>query len=97
VRSGRPNRATLRKELRALIVNGTPGLNGSLSDGASLIASGLVESTTLVSVAMWVEGRIGRDMNLADFDLAAEWDSVDAILDFVARHARPGGHRSPDG
>ncbi|HEY7140317.1 MAG TPA: hypothetical protein VIE44_09485 [Methylomirabilota bacterium] len=98
MRSDRLDRAKLLKELRTLIVNGSPGLDGSLSDGASLIASGLVESTTLVSVALWVEDRIGREMNLADFDLAVEWDSIDAILDFVQRHAaRPGGHRSRHG
>jgi hypothetical protein len=81
------NRAKLLRDLRTLIVNGTPGLDGSFSDHAPLITSGLVESTTLVSVALWVEDRIGREMDLGAFDLANEWDSIDAILDFVERHA----------
>lgn len=89
--SGRPSRGKLLKELRALIVSGTPGLNGTLPESASLIASGLLESTTLVSVALWVEKRIGREMDLGAFDLVSEWDSLDAIVDFVERHAAPRG------
>jgi len=91
MRSERPDRGKLREDLRALIVNDTPGLDRRLSNGASLIASGLVESATLVNVALWVEKRVGRELDLAAFDLATEWDSIDAILDFVERHAaRPG-------
>ena len=82
-----PARAKLLEELRALIVNGTPGLDRNLSEGASLIASGLLESTTLVSVALWVENRVGREMDLGAFDLVTEWDSLRAIVDFVERHA----------
>lgn len=47
----------------------------------------MVESTTLVSVALWVEDHIGREMDLGAFDLVTEWDSLSAILDFVERHA----------
>ncbi len=47
----------------------------------------MVESTTLVSVALWVEDRIGREMDLGAFDLVTEWDSMNAIVDFVERHA----------
>ena len=87
----RPSRAKLLKELRALIVSGTPSLDGNLSESASLIASGLLESTTLVSVALWVEDRIGQEMDLGAFDLVAEWDTMEAIVDFVERQAaRPG-------
>jgi len=98
MRSDRPDRGKLREDLRALIVNDTPGLDGRLSNGASLIASGLVESATLVNVALWVEKRVGRALDLAAFDLATEWDSIDAILDFVERHAaRPGERRQSGG
>jgi hypothetical protein len=86
------------KELRTLVLNGTPGLDRNFSDRASLIASGLLESTTLVSVALWVEERIGREMDLGAFDLIAEWDSLGAIVDFVERHdARPGAARPREG
>ena len=88
-------RAALLKELRALILEGTPALDGILTDHAPLITSGLVESSTLVSVALWVEDHIGAEMQLGAFDLATEWDSMSAILDFVERHAGPAG--SPSG
>ena len=78
-------------------MSGTPGLNGNLSDSASLIASGLLESTTLVSVALWVEERIGREMDLGAFDLVSEWDSLDTIVDFVERHTAPRGVSGQDG
>jgi hypothetical protein len=87
VRADRLNRTKLRRELRTLIVNGTQELDRSLSDHTPLITSGLVESTTLASVALWVEDRLGREMDLVAFDLANEWDSINAILDFVERHA----------
>jgi hypothetical protein len=85
------DRAKLLRELRTLIVGSTPGADGNLSDHARLITSGLVESTTLVTVALWVEDRIGREMDLGAFDLVNEWDSMNAILDFVERHHAQAG------
>jgi acyl carrier protein len=90
-----PSRTTLLKELRALIVSGTPGLDRNLSESESLIVSGLLESTTLVSVALWVEDRIGREMDLGAFDLVAEWDTMEAIVDFVERQAAGPGALAP--
>lgn len=87
MKADRPNRAALLRELRALITTDTPGLSGTLAENAPLITSGVVESATLVSVAVWVEDRIGREMDLGAFDLVAEWDSLSAIVDFVERHA----------
>jgi len=74
-------------DLRALIVESTPVLTGPLDEDAPLITSGVLESTTLVSVALWVEERVGREIDLGAFDLVAEWDSLGAIVDFVERHA----------
>ena len=90
-----PSRVQLLKELRALIVSGTPSLDRSLSESASLIASGLLESTTLVSVALWVEDRIGQEMDLGAFDLVAEWDTMEAIVDFVERQSAGPGAPAP--
>ncbi len=83
------------QELRTLILTGTPGLDRNLAESASLIASGLLESTTLVSVALWVEDHIGREMDLGAFDLVTEWDSMRAIVDFVERHAAGSGPPAP--
>lgn len=66
-----------------------------MAENAPLITSGVVESATLVSVAMWVEDRIGREMDLGAFDLVTEWDSMGAIVDFVERHTAPAGTTLP--
>ena len=87
----RPARAALLKDLRALIVNGTPGLTEPLDEDAPLITSGVLESTTLVSVVLWVEDRVGRELDLAALDLVSEWDSLNAILDFIERHTATAG------
>src|SRR5262245_17286585 len=80
-------RGMLRDELRALIAESTLGVDSDLADDTPLISSGLVESTTLLSVAVWVEARVDPAVDLSSFDLATAWDSVSAILDFVERHA----------
>jgi hypothetical protein len=91
----RPDRTTLLHDLRALIVRSTPDFTGPLGEDAPLISSGVLESTTLVSVALWVEDKIGREMDLSAFDLATEWDSLGAIVDFVERHAPSTGRPAP--
>ena len=82
-RSGRTAR---RAELVALIAEGVPDLASDLADDTPLITSGLVESLALLNVALWVEGQIDSVVELSAFDLAAEWDTTTAILDFVERH-----------
>jgi hypothetical protein len=82
----RPGRGDLRRELRALILEAAPDLPADVGDDAPLISSGLVESTTLVSLALWVEDRLGREIELGSFDLVVEWDSLNGVLDFVERH-----------
>jgi acyl carrier protein len=91
----RADRAALLRDLRALIIRSTPALTGPLGEDAPLISSGVLESTSLVSVALWVEDHIGREMDLSAFDLATEWDSLAAIVDFVERHAPSTGRPTP--
>jgi hypothetical protein len=80
------DRAALREQLLALIAEAVPDLDGTLSDGSPLITSGIVESTTLLNLALWVEDRLHAPLDLGALDLAAEWDTVTSILDFVERH-----------
>ena len=91
------DRDALLHELRALVTTSTPDLMGPLGEDAPLISSGVLESTTLVSVALWVEDHIGREMDLGGFDLATEWDSLGAIVDFVERHGSSTGRPTPGG
>ncbi len=85
------DRAGLRRDLHALISDCAPDLVGDLPDDSPLITSGVVESAALLSVALWVEGQLGGEIDITSFDLAAEWDSIDGILDFVERHAPAAG------
>lgn len=81
------DRATLRRELHALLAECAPDLDGEMADDCPLISSGIVESVALLNVAVWVDDRVGGGLDLTGFDLAAEWDTVAGILDFVHRHA----------
>jgi hypothetical protein len=83
----RAERGRWRKELQALIAESTVDLDCDLADDTPLISSGLVESTTLLSVALWVEARVGAEVDLGAFDLATEWNSLAGIMDFVEQHA----------
>jgi len=81
----------LRDELRRLILEFAPERAAALADDTPLITSGLVESLTLLNVALWVETKVGPEVELTSFDLAAEWDSVTDILTFIERHQTPEG------
>lgn len=88
MRDSREERSAWRAELCSLIAESSPDLDGDLADDTPLISSGLVESTTLLNVALWVEARVGAELDLGAFDLATEWDSLAGIMDFVEQHAR---------
>lgn len=79
-------RMALRDELRRLILEFAPERAAALADDTPLITSGLVESLTLLNVALWVETKVGSAVEITSFDLAAEWDSVSDILAFIERH-----------
>jgi acyl carrier protein len=79
-------REALLAELRRLVLSGAPSIAADLPDNAPLITSGLLESAALLNVALWVEDRLGVALELGDLDLAAEWDSMSAIVGFVERH-----------
>ena len=59
-----------------------------LSDDASLIRSGVLDSTALFELAVWIEERIAPGLDLTTFDLAEEWDTLDKLTRFVERHRR---------
>jgi len=81
----------LRDELRRLILEFAPEREAALADDTPLITSGIMESITLLNVALWVETKVGAEVEITSFDLAAEWDSVSDILTFVETHRVPPG------
>jgi hypothetical protein len=94
-----PDRERRRRELVALLVEVAPRLDPGVTDDTPLISSGLVESATLLHLALWVEQRIDAAVDITSFDLAAEWDTVGGVLGFVERHraAAPRDGRSGRG
>ena len=81
----------LRDEIRKLILEFAPERAVALADDTPLITSGLMESVTLLNVALWVETKVGSEVDITSLDLAAEWDSVSDILTFVETHRAPPG------
>jgi acyl carrier protein len=76
----------LRDEL--IRVMGTSGarLPNDLDDHASLIQSGLIDSSALFELALWIEDRVAPGLDLTSFDLAEEWDTLAKLQAFIERH-----------
>jgi hypothetical protein len=90
------DRSARRSELLGLIAELAPDRDGDVTDETPLISSGLVESLALLTLVLWVEAQVSPAVDLSAFDLAAEWETPRAILDFVERHAAgPGDHAAP--
>jgi acyl carrier protein len=83
-----PERARRREQLRALITEFARPEDGPIDDDTPLISSARVESIALLNVALWVEEQVDAAVEITSFDLAAEWDTVAQILDFVEKHRR---------
>ena len=82
----RPDRHALREQLLTLIAEFAPLHHGAIADDTPLITSALVESVTLLNVALWVEEQIDPTVEITAFDLAVEWDTVAAILNFIEKY-----------
>ena len=73
-------------ELRALLESWDLDLDGELRDDTSLIRSGLLDSVALFQLILWLETQIGTNVNPAEHDLIAEWDTIEDVLRFIDRH-----------
>jgi acyl carrier protein len=78
----------LREDLMRAIEEGGVELPPGFHDDSSLIRSGLLDSTALLELVLWVEQRIGADLDLATFDLPEEWETVRTLVSFIERHQR---------
>lgn len=82
------NSVILRNEVVRVIEDSGVDLPRDFDDRSSLIRSGLLDSTALFQLVLWIEERVGAELNVADFDLADELDTVDKLLAFTERHRR---------
>ncbi len=76
-------RAELLQALEASGVDVPP----DLGDDTPLITSGLLDSTALFQVALWIDESVTPGLDLTAFNLAVEWDTVAKLLAFIERHA----------
>ncbi len=78
-----------RTELLTALEASGADLPGGLDDETPLITSGVLDSTALFELALWVEERVSPGLDLTSFDLTAEWNTVAQLLAFIERHAAP--------
>jgi acyl carrier protein len=55
----------------------------SLDDQTSLIASGLLDSLALFNLIQWIEQKTGRRIDPTSVNVAAQWDSITSILEYI--------------
>jgi acyl carrier protein len=75
----------LRNRLVTLIEGLAVELDCDVQEDTSLIKSGLFDSLALLELAEWIEGEIDAPVDLTAFDLSTEWDTIPAILHFIAK------------
>lgn len=78
----------LRAELLRVIAQSGASVPDDVQDDASLIRSGLLDSTALFELAVWIEERTTPGLDLTTFDLAEEWDTLGKLMLFVERYRR---------
>jgi len=81
----------LRDSLLAAIADWDQSGGVNLAGDTPLISSGRLDSFNLLRLVLWVEEELGRPVDATRIDLAAEWDTVDQIVGFVARHRATNG------
>jgi acyl carrier protein len=82
----------LRDELLRLLEASGASLPDHFDDHTSLIESGILDSTALFDLALWIEERVAPGLDLTGFDLAEEWGTLAKLLAFIERH---GGTTGP--
>lgn len=84
---------SLRNELVVFIRSLIPEFDGDLSDDASLIQSGALDSMALFQLAEWIDQHVGvrGKVNLDLEDLCEQWDTIANILKFIARYSSSAG------
>ena len=62
--------------------------DGAVGRNTPLITSGRLDSAQLLQMLLWIEEKTGRPIDATAIDMAAEWNTVDAIVAFVERERR---------
>jgi len=73
----------LRTRLISLIQELNILPNPELREDTSLLRSGLLDSLALVRLAEWIQAAVGPSVDLLQFDLSKEWDTILGIERFI--------------
>ena len=84
----------IRQKIRAYLVeNFLLGDSDGLTDSQSLLASGVLDSTGVIELAMFLEQTF--QVEVTDEDMAPEnFDSIEKIVAFTERRAAAAGHEA---
>ncbi|HUJ71763.1 MAG TPA: hypothetical protein VLZ30_05930 [Verrucomicrobiae bacterium] len=78
--------------LRSRLLSFIRGLNtethSELDERTSLLQSGLLDSAATLQLAEWIQREVGADVDLLQFDLSKEWNTIIDIENFIQRHRR---------
>jgi acyl carrier protein len=55
----------------------------TLADEDSLIRSGILDSSALFELILWIEEKTGKPLDPTHFDFLAEFDSIDGIAHYL--------------
>jgi acyl carrier protein len=78
---------TPHDELIAALGTWSPNL-ADIARDTPLLTSGRLDSVALFQLLLWIEGRIGRPIDVTSIDMPARWDTVDMIVAFVEEEKR---------
>jgi len=81
---------SLRDKIIAVLEVSNVELDGELNEDTPLIKSGKLDSLGLFNLALFVEREIGGKLDVTAFDLAKEWNTINDIVNFIAREQRSG-------
>lgn len=79
-------REKLSEFIDAKIKDSGKSLQPDHGDHTPLISSGLLGSLHLLELALLLEEEVGSPLDLTTLDLPKDWDTVDAILNFVGNY-----------
>ena len=77
------NYLSLRDELFGLIESWRNDLAPEIDEHTSLVASGVIDSLSLLNLFLWIEGKIGHSIDPMEVNVARELDCVANILQFI--------------
>jgi acyl carrier protein len=78
--------SSLRTRLISLFRDLNVGTDSEWNADTSLLRSGLLDSLATLQLAEWIQREVSADVDLLQFDLSEEWETIASIERFIERH-----------